>query len=317
MKQRSGIILSGLVTLLTPLSVYAGVPAVQEITVTDVTPFSFSVVWETNEPGTAGLNVFKGAGCAAMAGEAEIVVHPLFGADASVKATAEGRGVMRVLVKGLVPDTTYCFQTVTTSKSSADVSVEPSTPAPVKTEKAVARTKSSGSDIVPFSNDLLRFDVYKPAPDTDTAGMLLEASIDGAAAPVTSWVGAGIGAPSGLLNLNNMFNATTGTSMDLAGGERVRLREWRGTGSCGIEHFRKVPAESGMSLVKSPAPAFIKQDVDATDCVNILDILRVAGGFGQLRGDSCFNADFDLDSNDEVNILDILDAVGKFGQCAP
>lgn len=316
MKHRSGVILAGLITLLSPLPAQAGMPEVREITVTDVTPSSFSVVWETNEPGTAGLRVFRN-GCAVVEGNAEVVVHPLFGADASVKGAAEGRGVMKVMVKGLTPDTTYCFQAVTTSKSSNDTAVEPATPIQTKTQRMVVRTKMSGSDIVPFSNDMLRFDAYKPTPDAETAGILLEAAVDGAAAPVTSWVGAGVGAPSGLANLNNIFGAATGISMDLAGGERLRLREWRGAGSCGIEHFRKVPVDSGMSLVKSPAPAFIKEDVDASDCVNILDILRVVGGFGQHRGDACFNADIDLDVNDEVNILDILATVGKFGQCAP
>src|SRR5512146_1457817 len=98
--------------------------------------------------------------------------------------------------------------------------------------------------------------------------------------------------------MNNVFSAATGSSMNLVGGERVRISERHGNSGCIIERFRKVPADQEMTQTRDFITSTKPQDIDFNETVNILDVLRVAGGLGSARGDPCFNSELDVTNHD-------------------
>jgi len=112
--------------LVLPVAAYGGVPEVNHVMVTDVTTTSFSVIWAANEASTAGLEVYADENGSSQIVDAVITAHPIECGDETIKAAAEDNGVMKVMVTGLEPDTTYYFMTITTSKSSLDTTYDPS-----------------------------------------------------------------------------------------------------------------------------------------------------------------------------------------------
>lgn len=276
-------------------------PTVSQLAVADVTPASFAVAWLAGEPATGTLTIFQ-ADC----------TTPV----ASLPMTAEGNdttGFLRVTVAGLAANTGYCYQTVTTSKGTAEVTVYPLQPASVTTATAVTRVTTVGGVSVPFANDLVRIPpVYLPTPADTPDGMLVL---------LTLADGGGLGPLSlllttdpatGYFNMNNLFSAGTGTSLNLTGGERVRISERHGKSGCAIDRFRTVPADGEVTKVVDFAPPARPQDIDANGKVNILDILRVAAGVGSSQGDPCFNGDLDLNGDGKVDLQDVVNAEGNF-----
>jgi hypothetical protein len=286
-------------------------PSVSETMVTDITTRSFSVIWKTDVPSTAGLKVFNGPDCTVeITNSVTITPHPTVSGDAAIKTAAEDSGVMKIMVAGLDADTEYCYQTVSTAKANASlVTIHPPEPGRVVTQAMTVRTyvDNATGNILPFSNDLIVFPVFDPDGTTPSDGSLLVAEVYGSA--VTAFVGDGITAPDSITDMNNLFYY--GENMDCQGGEILKLSEF--SASCTLDKYRKVPADTGLSEVLEPASCFDPADLDCNDTVNILDILRDVGGFNTSSGDNCFNSDLDMDKNNSVNILDILTVVGKFG----
>lgn len=292
------------VFLFLPLRIYAGMPSVNEISVSDVTTRSFSVAWLTSasEPSTGTLNVYSAPDCTAEVGG--IVVNSR-GADTT--------GVIQVTVTGLIPDTAYCYQTVTTSRSTSETTIAPIPPGIVTTERQTVRTYTQGTEILPFSNDLLYHPVFR-FDGTAGAGGVLMVSVDGGSYPVSAWVGDnGILAPHTLIDLNNLFRADTRENINLAGGERINMLELRGSNGCTLERWRKVPVDMELSEVRVPQSCFDSADINCDDIVEIGDIIMDINGFGSLSGDFCFNSDLDQDGDGVVDIGDIILVIGKFG----
>ncbi|MEW5744163.1 MAG: hypothetical protein AB1805_01805 [Nitrospirota bacterium] len=278
----------------------AGVPVISRLEVTDVTTRSFSVFWITSEPSIPSLLVYQ-SDCATPASEVQISV-----------ASSDATGIQKATAAGLLPDTNYCFQTATTLRSTGDTAVFPPSPVVVKTERTVARFVQQETKLVPFANDLLRIPpVYLPAPADSPEGIIAMLSILGSrsARPLSVFFA---GPSDHYANLNNLFDSSTGESLDLVGGERMLITELHGASGCTIERYRKVPADNGMTRARDIQGGFVPQDLDCNDSVNILDILRAVQWFGSSRGAACFNADADLINDGTVDILDILNVVGSF-----
>src|SRR5512137_2766217 len=124
-------------------NVFAGVPSVSQMEVTDVTPASFAVTWVSSEPATGALSVYQ-SDC----------TTPVTG----LVTTSEGNdttGALKVTASGLNADALYCYQASTTSKSTAEVTISPAQPATVLMARMVVRSLATGTAIVPFGNDLL------------------------------------------------------------------------------------------------------------------------------------------------------------------
>ena len=249
--------------------VRAQVSTARAVLVTDVTPRSFALVWLA-APGTApDARVFEGPACEVAASDARVFAFPSLSGGPGLAQAAANRGVMKVLVSGLSPDTTYCVQAVSTVPPSTTSEIFPLTPLPVRT---AASTRRSG----PFdelgqapsaSNDLLRFAVELDDPTDSALGALIFARIDGALSPVTGFIGDGIEAdtstslarPRVLLDLNNLYaDGATSPSLDLQGGvgERITLLEFGRGGTVVPAHGRVVPLKTRLAAIVDPDSCF-------------------------------------------------------------
>jgi len=215
--------------------VFAAAPSVSNITVTDVTPTAFSVVWGSNQPGsTCTLNVFTDEAGTTPAGAtvtSEIVTRP----------EAGNRGIMKVRVTGVQPTTTYYYQTSTTS--GVDTTLYPAA-APFPSVRTETETQF-------VSNDTLVVKVFEADDSTPVLanGAILIATVTGASYPVSGWAGDGVPAGYAGVDLNNLYSSASRKSLELAGGENIEFLAFGGAnGSNGCATV--VPAETGgMQLV--------------------------------------------------------------------
>jgi len=280
----------------------AGAPLVSQIEVSDVTPGSFAVAWQSSEPASGSLYLFQGD-CATP------IPNPLL--------TGEGNdqsGIVRVTAADLSPNTTYCYQTVTTSKSSSETLLYPASPVSITTQKAITRGMPAGGKTVPFANDLLQIPPpYIPSLLHSQAGLLIVLRLldNKGDKPLSLLLTAD--ATQNSFNMNNLFDPLSGQSLNLAGGERVRLTERHGNLGCAaIDRFRRVPADLEVTRGSAFERCARSLDMDCNNTVNILDILRVARGIGSSPGDTCFNSDLDLNADGTVNQLDADAVTGGF-----
>jgi len=237
--------------LVLPVAAYAGVPEVSHVMVTDVTTRSFSVIWAASEPSTASLAVYKDEdGNESAVADEDIIPHPIGSGDDAIRTAAENNGVMKVMVTGLEPDSTYYFMTITTSDG---VSYYPDA-APfisVTTESETVRTYESGGDVLPFSNDLIIEPCYLDDGATFAEGTLLLATVAGGSHPITAFVGDGVDSPNAVIDLNNVFSRDTFENLDLSQGLNLTLLNFRGLeGNSIVTHV--VPEDQSLSEVKPP-----------------------------------------------------------------
>lgn len=274
----------------------AAPPSVSMIEASNITPASFAVSWISSVPSTGALNLFA-ADCATPV--------PV---SSSTVESSDSTGFVRVSVSGLTAGTAYCYQTVTTAKAGSETAVFPAQPLTVATAKAVRRTYVNGTARLPFANDLLQPpSVYLVDVSASQSGMLLLLDLaDGSA----------IGPLSLLLtpdstqnqfNLNNLFSVSNGETINLSGGERLKIIERQGTNGCSLEHFRLAPPDSDITRTAAGVGPPNKRDVDINSSVNILDILRVAAGIGKSPGSPCYNGDLDMTGDQVIDNSDLLE----------
>jgi hypothetical protein len=207
----------------------ASIVDVNSVWVTDVTPVQFSVVWGTSEPAIGSVNVFLDEDGTVPVPEA--IITP----ESADHPPAENIGVMKVQVTNLKANTTYYFQTKTTSQNGGTTFLYPESPpfTAVTTEK----------ESVIVENDVLAQQISIGAGKS-TQGTLVIAEIDQASYPVTGWAGDGV--PDGWVSIdtNNFYDKDTHVNLELNGGEPLTLTYF--CGSLGtVETNDTVPAESG------------------------------------------------------------------------
>lgn len=199
----------------------AAAPAASPGIVTDVTPRGFSVVWTTDEPAAASLEIYTDAAGTNPVPAAVVTPHPAANDSGNVREAAEALGVMKVAVTGLEADTEYYYRSISTGRGGSGAATGPVRPArtadlPLRAEAAPA--------LVPLANPVLRFDLYLPDGVTPAEGALLLVEIPGAAAPVSAFAGGGgLPAPTVLADLNNLYAADTGDTLAVRGGEPITL----------------------------------------------------------------------------------------------
>jgi hypothetical protein len=231
----------------------ADVPVVSHLMVTDVTTVSFSVIWASSEASTADIEVYEDADGTIAVADAIITPHPVndpINASSIVEA-AENSGVMKVMVTGLQADTTYFFKTITTSISTDDITEEPAASpfSAVTTELATVRTYLDGTDVLPFSNDVIIEPCYLEDGTTPADGSLLIATVAGGHHPITAFVGDGVDSPYALIDLNNMFSRETFENIDLTQGINLTLLNFRGVlGNSIVTHH--TPPDHSLSEIK-------------------------------------------------------------------
>ncbi len=221
--------------------------------VTDVAPVSFSVIWASSEASTSNLNVFLDEGGSVPATDIIIVSQPVDSGDMSIAVAAEDNGVMKVRVSGLEPDTTYYFQTVTTSKSSSDVTYYPAS-APlmgVTTAKQIVRTEVNEELEVPFTNDLIIQECLLPDGVTPAPGTLVVANVEGSYSSVSNFVGDGVVSPQCYVDLNNIFDSLTYENKPLYGGEWLVLSRMMGMSGYEMDPY-EIPINEQLAEMKPP-----------------------------------------------------------------
>ena len=293
----------GLVALGRPCA--AGMALVSQVDVADVTPRSFAVSWVSSEPAVGELYLFLGD-CVTP------VANPLLAVQGNDRT-----GIIKVTVSGLDANTAYCYQTVTTSKNSAETTLYPTTPVPVSTEKAITRDMLTGGKTVPFANDLLRAPApyLRPASTDSQDGLLMVLHLlDGKGGKPLS-LHLSTDGTMNYFNMNNLFDPVTGQNVNLTGGERVKVTERHGNAGCvAIERFRTVPADLENTSARDLLRGVPILDIDCSNAVNVLDILRVARAAGVSDGDICYNSDLDVSGDGRVDLLDVEAVIGGFSE---
>lgn len=237
--------------LVLPVVAYGGMPEVSHVMVTDVTTTSFSVIWAASEASTADLEVYEDENGAVPIADAVIEPHPIECGNEQIRIMAEDQGVMKVRATGFAANSTYYFRTVTTSKSTGDITYHPDG-APlmsVTTQSLTVRTFTEGDNIVPFSNDNIIEECYLDDGITHAEGTLLLATVAGGSHPITAFVGDGAELPNALIDLNNVFGRGTFENLDLSQGLNLTLLNFRGlAGNSIVTHV--VPVDESLSEVK-------------------------------------------------------------------
>ena len=253
-RARPGIALTGLFLLLAiclPGKASADVPEVSHVMITDVTTRSFSVIWASSEASNADLEIYEDPDGMVPVTGIVITPHPVESGNAAIATLAEDRGVMKVRATGLSANTTYYFQTKTSSKTTPDVTYYPASSPfmSVTTEALTARTYESGADTLPFSNDVIIEPCYLDDGVTPAEGTILLATLENAEFPLTAFVGDGLAAPYALIDLNNAFSRETHENMDCSQGENLTLLNFRGVEGYSIV-THEVPQDQLLSEVK-------------------------------------------------------------------
>jgi len=242
-------------------------PDVRFITVTDLTPRSFRIVWISSDPAQGTLRLFEAPGCVNEIFNAPITPFPTVTGDASIVNHAQQLGVVSVQVEDLQPDTEYCVQTVTTSNFSSLSTTAPDPLLIVRTEKRTTRARApspSDPNLIGFSNDLAKLEITRSVPGADTRGALILVKVEGASTPLSAFVGDGIDDDGdatthtalALVNLNNLYGAASHESLDLAGDgtEEISARVLGSPEGFVTVQAHLVPADANLSELKAPAP---------------------------------------------------------------
>jgi hypothetical protein len=298
-----------------------GAAAVSDLTFTDVTDRAVSVVWAFDEPVSDGtVRVF-----ADSAGTVELTGGLQVSLISSAFPPALADGIVKVDISGLVADTCVYVQTETTA-SAVDQFPAAAPFLEVCTEVAAARENGSGGPIV---NDILAHDLFQPDELTPADGALLLISAPGVGSyPLAAFVGQEVASPATLVDLNNLFDAATGTSAELAGGEVVQMTEFRGLLCPGLAshqrvRYRRAPDHEevpflGLAVPEIEVPPLcFFADTLCDDVVDILDVQRVLTIFGSQPGECEFNPDLDIVADQVINILDAQSVLNRFGESAP
>ena len=294
-KRRGGIrqVLWRLCALLCPLLAtfaWAGVPVIDNIQVTDVATRSFAVALHSSEPVAVSGAVFRNCSSAVT------------GAAVSF-ANNSTSGNIRISISGLSAATSYCYKPVVSSLASGEQGYMPVIP--VATASQVTRDMTVGSSIMPFANDLVRVPGVFLAPGETQSGVLVTLNLMNGASLSPLSLLLTPDTMNNYLNLNNLFAKVSLQSLNLTGGERVKVTERHGKNGCVIERFRTIPADGEVTAAKDFARVN-PTDIDASGGVNILDVLRVVGGKGTSNTGPCFNSDLDINGDGVIDSKDLI-----------
>ena len=267
---------------------------------TDVTTRAFSVLWFSDEAVTGyELRVFDDAdGLTEVT--ADLVIEKLSGDE------AKALGLIKVDVTGLEPGRDYYVQSVTESATGpytapADV--------PLLAVTTATRTTRTGADDRPITNDLILHPVYEPGGVSPALGGLLLVRVPAFSDyPLTAFIDPNIDPAAAIVDLNNLFDRSTGASAQTSGGELLQVVEVRGLVGTGctqadhkLTHSRKVPPheeDPAITELETPTSCFspngVAADFNCNGRVGFSDFTDFARQFGTQAPNCAFNADFDI-----------------------
>jgi hypothetical protein len=299
--------------LLLPLALTSlayAVPETNAVRVTDVTASSFSLVWMTDSAAEPTVEVFSDRSLQQRVTEG-LVVTPMPGESAAVQA-ARTKGIMKARVSGALPSTTYYARAVTKDPANPD-SVSYSTLQEVTTASTVLLYRTVNSAAQALANDLVAVPVYvRPADQADQPrlGDLIMLEGQGTPYPISAFVGDGAVSPEGILDLNNLFGID-GSSLAVAGGERIIIRIYRADNLSTLTHYRRVPQNSGAVSVAGPVKGHFA-DINLDGSVDTADFSSFKEQYRTLPNDATYNPDYDF-VNDPEGSVDVRE-FGKFSK---
>lgn len=273
------------------------VPETVSLRVTDVTTSSFAVVWMTDVVATPAVEVYSDSAMSNRLTDA-ITITPMPDLPQVVTSAAGGKGIMKVRVSGLTPNTGYYVRSVTVDPANS-ASIGYSGVQPVTTGTEV-RPYNRGEDgtLQGFANDLVSTKVYIQPSVNDPApgqGDLILLETLASPYPVTAFIGAGAKAPEGVLDLNNLFGQNL-NSLFLQGGEKVLLTIYRGGTLSTLLHYRRLPANSAIVAVAEPVKGFFA-DINLDGKVDETDFAEFRKQYRTVPDDSVYNPDYKFVDN--------------------
>lgn len=292
------------------------VPETVSVRVTDVTTSSFAVVWMTDVAAAPSVEVYGDSAMTNRLADA-ITVIPMPDAPQGVVAAARSRGIMKVRVAGLTPNSRYYVRTVT---------VDPADPASIG--YSGLQEVTTASSVIPyqrvedgtlkgFANDLLAMKVYIQPGDKDVVpgeGDLVILESPASPHPLSAFVGAGVTAPEGVLDLNNLFGLDM-SSLDILGGEKAILSVYRGGTLSTLIHYRRFPADVGTVAAGEPAKGFFA-DINLDGKVDDQDFAEFRKQYRTIPDDAAYNPDYEFvaDPAGKIDAQDFARFAREYGR---
>lgn len=291
-------------------------PETVSVKVTDVTTSSFSLVWMTDVPANPTVEVYSDISMTnSLADSIKITSMP--GMSGETADTARQKGIMKVMVTGLKPETQYYVRAVTPDPNNqASIGYSPIQEV-VTAAGIVPYTTSDDGALKVFSNDLMTFPVYIiPGSTEDKPGLgdLIVLETPNSPYPVTAFIGEGIKTPEGILDMNNLFGADK-TSLLIYGGEKAVLKIYRGGALSTLTHYRWVPQSSSSASVAGAEQGFFA-DVNLDGNIDLDDFNEFKKHYRTVSGDADFNPDFDFiaDDREKVDAKDFSRFAREYGR---
>ena len=302
--------LLGLLTILQAIFVNPTVAEVSDLVITDVTTRAFSVVWVSDEPvGNATITVFSDEN-----GFNDITNTLNINLVSTIFPSALSNGIVKIDVTGLTADTTVFLYTETVDMLGTTRFPAESDPFIEVTTSLESTKLNDQNDLI--INDLLQHELFVPDGMTPAEGALVLIKAPGISQyPISTFVGNGMAAA--LVDLNNLFNDTTGSSAEVVSKTPLEIIEYRGL-RCDVPnqkqiHRRRTPEHEEtppITELETPAPCYsptpdssvpegaIPADFDCDSTIGPGDFNLFLAQFGLTRDeitfDCQFNADFDL-----------------------
>jgi len=286
---------------------------ITDVQTTDITPFGFSVIWQTSEPATPGIAIFSDPqGLTEVTDNFEIIPFPLSGThpetsndNSEVKARAKALGLMKIQVHGCLPETT-CYYKVFAHHENDIASWPENDFHMITTSKENAFISHSKQLFINFIDETNTF---------NTLGALIIASYSNTLCPVTAYAGDGTQSNEAYINLNHFFNLQ-GTNWTPQGTKEIQL-SIKGIKSEPIDHpvvvdFSNHFFVSSMDSIDIYlSEAHLPGDIDNNGMIDINDaiiILNMLSGMtaGNASSQADINGDGIIAMEDLIYILNYI-----------
>jgi len=175
--------------------------------ITDVTPSSFSVIWHASETSTPRIEIYSDSDeTLEITNQVEVIPFPVQGSASglltsyeqvqsrlALQSTAKQKGLNKILVRGLSPNTTYFLRVI--SESELDSGMWPA----IGTQLITTQIENR------FIQDSAILEI--DPQDASARGWLVAASVADSTHPVSAFVDAGAEAGQAVINLSNLFGS--------------------------------------------------------------------------------------------------------------
>jgi hypothetical protein len=215
------------------MTLFSGAAARSEVVIedvrqTDVTPFGFSIVWQTSEAATPSIEVFSdAAGTKGITGRLEVTPFPLWAGDPEIvdeyqqeegKEAIRGQsrqlGLMKVGVHGCEPETTYYYR-IQAKGAGGETATWPAT-------GLASITTTLENAFVSDSKQLL-ITLVDSGESLDASGWEVTATAAETLFPISATVGDGAGVNQAFINLGRLFG-TNARNWTPSGTKTVTLK---------------------------------------------------------------------------------------------